>query len=70
MGSDNVLSPGRHQAIVWTNAGILLIGPLGTKFTEILIEILTFSVKKMRLNVSSVRWQPFYLGRDVLTPLR
>ena len=29
--SDNGLSPGRHQAIIWTNAGILLIGPLGTK---------------------------------------
>ena len=29
-GSDNGLSPGRHQAIIWTNAGILLIGHLGT----------------------------------------
>ena len=27
--SDNGLSPGRRQAIIWTNAGILLIGPLG-----------------------------------------
>ena len=26
IGSDNGLSPGRHQAIIWTNAGILLIG--------------------------------------------
>ena len=26
--SVNGLSPGRHQAIIWTNAGILLIGPL------------------------------------------
>ena len=25
---------GRHQAIIWTNAGILLIGPLGTNFYE------------------------------------
>ena len=30
IGSDNGLSPGRRQAITWTNAGILLIGPLGT----------------------------------------
>ena len=30
IGSDNGLSPGRRQAIIWTN-GILLIGPLGTK---------------------------------------
>ena len=38
-GSDNGLSPGRRQAIIWTNAGILLIGPLGTNLSEILIEI-------------------------------
>ena len=30
IGSDNGLSPGRHQAIIWTNVGILLIGRLGT----------------------------------------
>ena len=29
IGSDNGLSPGRRQAIIWTNAGILLIRPLG-----------------------------------------
>ena len=33
-GSDNGLSPGRRQAIIWTNAGILLIWPLGTNFSE------------------------------------
>ena len=33
--SDNGLSPGRRQAIIWTNAGILLIGPIGTNFNEI-----------------------------------
>ena len=27
IGSDNGLWSGRHQAIIWTNAGILLIGP-------------------------------------------
>ena len=27
IGSDNGLSPDRRQAIIWTNAGILLIGP-------------------------------------------
>ena len=47
IGSDNGLSPDRRQAIIWTNAGLLLIGPLGTNFREILIEILTFSFKKM-----------------------
>ena len=35
VGSDNGLSPGRRQAIIYTNDGILLIGPLGTNFSEI-----------------------------------
>ena len=39
IGSDNGLSPDRHQAIIWTNAVILLTQPLGTKFSEILIKI-------------------------------
>ena len=30
IGSDNGLSPGRRQAIIWTNAEILFIWPLGT----------------------------------------
>ena len=32
IGSDNGLSPEQRQAIIWTNAGILLIWPLGTNF--------------------------------------
>ena len=71
IASDNGLSPGRRQAIIWTNAGILLIGPLGTNFNEILIEIHTFSFKKMHLKMSSVIWRPFCLGLNVLkTPHR
>ena len=66
IGSVNGLSPGRRQAITWTNAGILLIGPLETSFSEILIEIPTFSFKKMRLKVSSAKWRPFCLGLNVL----
>ena len=60
------LSPGRRQATIWNNAGILSSGFLGTNFSEILIEILTFSFKKMRLNVSSAKWRPFSLGLNVL----
>ena len=30
IGSDNGLSPGRRQAIIWTSAGMFLIEPLGT----------------------------------------
>ena len=67
IGSDNGLSPGWRQAIIWTNAGILLIGPIGTHLSEILIEILTFSFKKMHLNVSAVKSQPFCLSLNVLT---
>ena len=65
IGSDNGLSPERRQAIIWTNAGILLIGPLGTNFSEILIEIQTFSLKKIRLKMLSAKCS-FRLGLNVL----
>ena len=42
IGSDNGLSPGQQQAIIWTNVGILLIGPLETNFNETLIKIYIF----------------------------
>ena len=35
ISSDNGLLPGHCQAIIWNSAGILLIGPFGTKFSEI-----------------------------------
>ena len=53
IGSDNGLSPGRHQAIIWTNNEILLIQTLGTNFSDILIEILVFPFKKMHFKISS-----------------
>ena len=67
IGSYNSLSPDRRQAIIWTSAGILLIGPFGTNFSEILIEILTFSFKNMRMKVSSAKRRPFCLYLNVLT---
>ena len=70
VGSDNGLSPGRRQAIIWTNARILLIGFLWTNFSQILIEFPTFSFKKMRLKVSSAKWWPFCLGLNVLSYLQ
>ena len=66
IASDNGLSPGRRQAIIWTSAGILLIEPLGTNFNEILIEMHTFSFKKMHLKMSSGKWRPFCLNLNVL----
>ena len=62
IGSDNGLSPVRRQAIIWTNAGILLIGPLGTSFSEILIGVQTFSFKKLNLKTASAKWRLFCLG--------
>ena len=66
IGSDSGLSPGRRQAIIWTSAGILLIGPLRTNFSENSTEILTFSFTKMRLKMSSAKWRPFCPGLNVL----
>ena len=62
IASDNGLSPGGRQAIIWTNAEILLIEPLGTKFNE----IHTFSFKKMYLKMLSAKQRPFCLGPNVL----
>ena len=67
--SDNGLSPGRRQAIIWTNAGLLLIGPLGTNFNEILSKIHKFSFKKKHLKMSSGKWRLFCLGLNVLKQL-
>ena len=68
IGSDKGLSPERRQAIIWTNAGRLLIWPLRTNFNEILIEIYIYSFKKMHLKMSSGKWRPFCLGLNVLRP--
>ena len=69
IGSDNGLAPTRRQAIIWTNVGILLIGPLGTNFSEISIEIHIFSFKKIDLKMSSGNWQPSCLSLNVLSIL-
>ena len=58
IGSNNGLLHGRRQAIILTNAGILLIWPWGTNFSEILIEIYIFSIRKMHLKMSSGSLQP------------
>ena len=66
IGSDNGLSSARHQAITWTNAHILSIGPLGTNFREICIKIKNFLFKEMHLKTLSAKCQPFCPGRDEL----
>ena len=52
------------QAFIWINAEMLLTEPLGTNFSEILIEIYIFSLKNA-LEMSSGKWQPFCLGLNV-----
>ena len=68
IGSNNGLSPRRRQAIIWNNAGILFIGPLGTNFIEILIRIQAFSFREMHLKMSYGKWRPFCLGLNVTRP--
>ena len=66
IGSDNGLSPDRRQAIIWTNAKILLIGPLGTHVSETLIEIHSFSFQENEFEMSSGKGRPFCLGLNLL----
>ena len=67
IGSDNGLSPPRHQAIIWTHARVLLIQIPGTNFSETLSKIHTVSLKKMHLKLSSAKWPQSCLGLNVLT---
>ena len=67
IGSDNGLSPDRRQAIIWTNAGILLIR---TNFRDFLSEIQEFLLEKMHLKMLSGKWRPSCLGLNVLSSIR
>ena len=59
--------PSSEPMMEYSNDGILLIGPLGINFSEILIEINTFSFNKMHLIMSSAKWRLFRLGLNELT---
>ena len=69
IGPDNGLSPDRCQAIIWTNAGILLIGPLGTNFSQwnsnrnsyIFIQENPFNI------MSFGKWRPFCFGLNMFS---
>ena len=63
-GSDNGLSPRRRQAIIWTNAGVLLIRLLKQKFSDILIAIQRFSFNIFK--IWSAKWWPFPRDLNVL----
>ena len=66
IGSDNGLSPGRRQAMIWTNAVLLSFGPLGTNFSQIVFGPQIFSFKKMHLKMSSGKCWSFSPGPNVL----
>ena len=66
IGSGNGLLLVRRQAITWTDAGLLSIGSLRTKFSEILIEIHISSFKKMPLKISSAKLSAIFPGVDEL----
>ena len=65
--SDYGLWTSRRQASIWTNAGLLSIGPLRTNFSGILFKIQQFSLKKMHLKMSSAKRRLCGLGLNVLT---
>ena len=67
LGSGNGLSPGRRQAITWTNAHVLSIRPSGIKFNENFIEIQSFSFMKMYLKMLSAKWR---LGGNELNKVK
>ena len=64
---ENGLSPGRRQAIIWTNGGILSTGTLGKNLSKILMEIQIFSLKNIHLKMSSVKCFPFRFSLHVLS---
>ena len=52
--------------IIWTKAGLLSTGPLGTKFSEISMKIQNFSFMKMHLKISSAKRRPVCPGGNKL----
>ena len=62
IGSDNGLSPGRHQAIIWTNAGIMLIGTLeqtsGKSCSKFFHLISRKCIWKCRLEMAAILSRP------------
>ena len=57
------LLPVWHQAVTWSNVCLLLIGALGTDFSEIRSKIQQYAYKKMHLKMLSAKWQPFCLSQ-------
>ena len=67
IGSDRGLFPSWHQAIIWTNAWILLIWPCGTYFNGFFEQYSYISIQENALENVVWKWQPFSLALNVLT---
>ena len=65
IGLDNGFSLGWCQAIIWTNAGILLIQTLRKNFGETFIEIHISSFKHMNLKISSLHFDLYFIEISV-----
>ena len=67
IGSGYGLPPVRRQAITWTNADLLSIGPLGTNCSEVWIKVQNLLFIKMYVKMSSAEWLSCCSGGDELT---
>ena len=65
IGSDSGLSTARRQNVIWAGSGILSMGPVAKNFSEILIEIYIFLLRKMPFKMSSAKWLPCWIGFNV-----
>ena len=67
IGSYKSLSYVWRQAIILANAGILLVDPVGTNFSEVFFLIHTLAFRKMHFKMLCGKWRAFCLGINVLT---
>ena len=73
IASDNGLLPNWRQTIISTNAQILLIGPLGTNFSEILIKNLYVFIQENAFeyvvwNLAAILSQPQCVNQVMYFP--
>ena len=67
IGSGNGLSTVRRQALTWTNADLLAIGPSGANFSHIRRETQNFLLMKIPLKMSSAKMAASLSRGDELT---
>ena len=65
-GTRIFLTLSRRKAIIWTNASILLIVPLGTYSSEIQIKLQQFPFRNIDMKMLSIKWRSVCLGVNVL----